>query len=126
MNKIFLIGRLTKDIEVRFTQNEKKIGNFTLAVNREYKNTNGEYETDFINCLLFTNVDTVEKYTKKGDLISVMGRLQNRSYEDKDGKKHYVSEVVADKVEFLQAKKETDPYVEMKQKVEFDESQLPF
>ena len=126
MNKIFLIGRLTKDIEVRFTQNEKKIGNFTLAVNREYKNTNGEYETDFINCLLFTNVDTVEKYTKKGDLISVMGKLQNRSYEDKDGKKHYVSEVVADKVEFLQAKKETDPYVEMKQKVEFDESQLPF
>ena len=121
-----MIGRLTKDIEVRFTQNEKKIGNFTLAVNREYKNTNGEYETDFINCLLFTNVDTVEKYTKKGDLISVMGRLQNRSYEDKDGKKHYVSEVVADKVEFLQAKKETDPYVEMKQKVEFDESQLPF
>ena len=87
MNKIFLIGRLTKDIEVRFTQNEKKIGNFTLAVNREYKNADGEYETDFINCLLFTNVDTVEKYTKKGDLISVMGRLQNRSYEDKEGKK---------------------------------------
>lgn len=136
MNITMLVGRLTKDSELRFTENEKKVGNFTLAINRDYKNTNGEYETDFINCVVFgEQAETLNKYTQKGDLIGVQGRLQTRNYEDKEGKKHYITEVLVNKVQFLSTKnsqknennvESSDPYVEMKQKVEFDEDSLPF
>ena len=136
MNITMLVGRLTKDSELRFTENEKKVGNFTLAVNRDYKNINGEYETDFINCVVFgEQAETLNKYTQKGDLIGEQGRLQTRNYEDKEGKKHYITEVLVNKVQFLSTKnsqknennvESSDPYVEMKQKVEFDEDSLPF
>lgn len=127
---------MTKDSELRFTENEKKVGNFTLAINRDYKNTNGEYETDFINCVVFgEQAETLNKYTQKGDLIGVQGRLQTRNYEDKEGKKHYITEVLVNKVQFLSTKnsqksennlENSDPYVEMGNKVEFDEDSLPF
>ena len=136
MNITMLVGRLTKDSELRFTENEKKVGNFTLAINRDYKNINGEYETDFINCVVFgEQAETLNKYTQKGDLIGVQGRLQTRNYEDKEGKKHYITEVLVNKVQFLSTRnsqknennvESSDPYVEMKQKVEFDEDSLPF
>lgn len=136
MNNVILIGRLTKDSELRFTENEKKVGNFTLAINRDYKNTNGEYETDFINCVVFgEQAETLNKYTQKGDLIGVQGRLQTRNYEDKEGKKHYITEVLVNKVQFLSTKnaqknennvESSDPYVEMGNKVAFDEDSLPF
>lgn len=135
MNITMLVGRLTKDSELRFTENEKKVGNFTLAINRDYKNTNGEYETDFINCVVFgEQAETLNKYTQKGDLIGVQGRLQTRNYEDKEGKKHYITEVLVNKVQFLSTKnaknennvESSDPYVEMGNKVAFDEDSLPF
>jgi single-strand DNA-binding protein len=136
MNITMLVGRLTKDSELRFTGNEKKVGNFTLAINRDYKNTNGEYETDFINCVVFgEQAETLNKYTQKGDLIGVQGRLQTRNYEDKEGKKHYITEVLVNKVQFLSTKnsqknennvESSDPYVEMGNKVAFDEDSLPF
>lgn len=136
MNITMLVGRLTKDSELRFTENEKKVGNFTLAINRDYKNTNGEYETDFINCVVFgEQAETLNKYTQKGDLIGVQGRFQTRNYEDKEGKKHYITEVLVHKVQFLSTKNSQknennvesfDPYVEMGNKVAFDEDSLPF
>ena len=119
---------MTKDSELRFTENEKKVGNFTLAINRDYKNTNGEYETDFINCVVFgEQAETLNKYTQKGDLIGVQGRLQTRNYEDREGKKHYITEVLVNKIQFLSTKnsqknennvESSDPYVEMGNKVE--------
>lgn len=136
MNITMLVGRLTKDSELRFTENEKKVGNFTLAINRDYKNTNGEYETDFINCVVFgEQAETLNKYTQKGDLIGVQGRFQTRNYEDKEGKKHYITEVLVHKVQFLSTKNSQknennvesfDPYVEIGNKVAFDEDSLPF
>lgn len=142
MNFTMLVGRLTKDSELRFTENEKKVGNFTLAINRDYKNTNGEYETDFINCVVFgEQAETLNKYTQKGDLIGVQGRLQTRNYEDREGKKHYITEVLVNKVQFLSTKnpqknennvESSDPYVEMGNKVEanqqfeISDDMLPF
>lgn len=135
MNITMLVGRLTKDSKLRFTENEKKVGNFTLAINRDYKNTNGEYEADFINCVVFgEQAEKLNKYTQKGDLIGVQGRLQTRNYEDKEGKKHYITEVLVNKVQFLSTKnsknennvENADPYVEMGNKVAFDDDSLPY
>ena len=134
MNKVILIGRLTKNSELRYTESNKAIGNFSIAVNRDYKNENGEYEADFINCVVFnTTAETMNKYTHKGDLIGVIGRLQTRNYEDKEGKKHYITEVIVEKTEFLQTKKvEENPYADMsvkteqQQQFEIDNSMLPF
>lgn len=104
MNRVDLIGRLTKDIEIRYTQNQVPVASFNLAVNRKFKNQNGEYETDFINCIAFNKTaDLLKQYTKKGDLIATEGRIQTRNYE-KDGKKVYITEIVVESIEFLQKK----------------------
>lgn len=111
-NTVILIGRLTKNIEIRYTEKEMPIGNFTIAINRQYKNINGEYETDFINCVVYSQIaKTMAEYTVKGDLIGVKGRLQTRTYEDKEGKKHYITEVIAEKITFLQNKKKEEPKI---------------
>ena len=105
MNKIELTGRITKEIELIYTQSNKAVGNFSLAVNRKFKNKNEEYETDFINCIVFDKLaETIKKYVKKGDLIGVCGRLQVRNYTDKDGNKKYITEVVVEEIDFLQSK----------------------
>ena len=133
MNKIILTGRLTKDLELRYTENNKAIGTFSIAINRDYKNDNGEYETDFINCVVFNQIaETMSKYTHKGDLIGIIGRLQSRTYEDKENKKHYVVEVMVEKVEFLQTKKETNEFenasikTNQQQQFEITDEDLPF
>jgi single-strand DNA-binding protein len=133
-NTILLVGRLTKDSELRYTESEKAVGNFNIAVNREYKNENGEYETDFFNCVAYGKVaETMQQYTHKGDLVGVKGRLQSRNYEDKEGKKHYVVEVIAERITFLQAKKEEkNEYKDMsikteqQQQFEINPEDLPF
>ena len=132
-NIILLVGRLTKNIELRYTESEKAIGNFTIAVNRDYKNQNGEYETDFFNCVVYGKVaETMQQYTQKGDLVGVRGRLQNRNYEDKEGKKHYVTEVITEKLTFLSKTKEKNEYenmsvkTERQQQVEISPEDLPF
>ena len=105
INQLVVVGRLTKDPELRKTDNGKKVTNVTLAVPRSYKNMNGEYETDFIDCVLWSSVaETTTEYCKKGDLIGVKGRVQTRSFE-KDEQKKFVTEVVAEKVTFLSNKK---------------------
>ena len=100
MNQFFVIGRLVKDPELRKTESGKNVTNVTLAVPRAYKNPNGEYDTDFINCILWKGVaESTATYCKKGDLVGVRGRIQTRNYEHNSEKRQAV-EVVAEKVSF--------------------------
>ena len=108
MNQFFVIGRLVKDPELRKTESGKNVANVTLAVPRSYKNPNGEYDTDYIDCVLWSSVaETTSEYCKKGDLVGVRGRVQTRVYE-KDEVKKFATEVVAEKVTFLSSKKAED------------------
>lgn len=98
INNVVLTGRLTKDIELRRTTSGKVCTSFTLAVNRN------KQETDFINCVAWNNwAELLEKYTRKGSQIGVEGRIQTRNYDDKNGKKIYVTEVLANKITFLES-----------------------
>lgn len=105
MNKVVLIGRLTKDPELRYTSSNVPAASFTLAVNRNFQNQNGVREADFINIVMWRKqAETVKKYLTKGSLISIEGRIQTRSYDGADGKRVYVTEVIADNFEFLESK----------------------
>ncbi|GBY12251.1 single-stranded DNA-binding protein [Staphylococcus aureus] len=105
INRTVLVGRLTKDPELRSTPNGVNVGTFTLAVNRTFTNAQGEREADFINVVVFKKqAENVERYLSKGSLAGVDGRLQTRSYENKDGQRVFVTEVVADSVQFLEPK----------------------
>lgn len=105
MNKVVLIGRLTRDPELRYTANNIPTASFTLAVNRSYQNQNGVREADFINIVIWRKqAETAKKYLAKGSLIAIEGRIQTRNYDGADGKKVYVTEVVADNFEFLETK----------------------
>lgn len=102
MNKAFLIGRLTRDPELRYSSSNAAIVNFSIAIDRQYTNSQGQRETDFINIVAFQKqAENIKKYVSKGSLVAVDGRIQTRNYEDKDGKRVYVTEVVADRVQFL-------------------------
>ena len=104
MNRVELVGRLTKDPELRYTSSNIASVRFTLAVNRPFQNQNGERETDFISCVAWRNqAENMKKYVTKGSLISVEGRIQTGSY-DKDGQRVYTTDVVADNVQFLESK----------------------
>ena len=105
MNKILLIGRLTKDPELRYTQSGTAVASFTLAVNRSFANQNGEREADFINCVAWQKAaEFVSQYFKKGQQMTLEGRLQVRSYDDNNGQRRWVTEVVTEKVEFVGSK----------------------
>ncbi|HDL4594009.1 single-stranded DNA-binding protein [Staphylococcus aureus] len=105
LNRVVLVGRLTKDPEYRTTPNGVSVTTFTIAVNRTFTNTQGEREADFINCVTFRKqAENVNNYLSKGSLAGVDGRLQSRSYENKDGQRVFVTEVVADSVQFLEPK----------------------
>ena len=103
MNRVVLVGRLTKDPELRYTPSGVAVATFTLAVNRTYTNQQGEREADFINCVIWRRpAENVANFLKKGSLAGVDGRLQTRNYEGQDGKRVYVTEVVAESVQFLE------------------------
>ena len=105
MNKAFLVGRLTKDPELRTTGSGISTTSFTVAVTRTFANQNGEREADFINVVVWRKqAENVCKYTNKGSLVGVDGRIQTRSYDHTDGTKRYVTEVIADNVTFLGSK----------------------
>lgn len=148
MNKVVLIGRLTKDIELRVSTNNK-VAVFTLAVNRDFKNQEGKYDADFINCVLWNKqADSLAKYCKKGSQIAVTGRIQNRSYDAQDGTKRYVTEVIVDNVQFLDTKPKEeqedlegmsntqivqkvmtdteDPFKDFSNEIELTDDDLPF
>ncbi|EAA0187934.1 single-stranded DNA-binding protein [Listeria monocytogenes] len=105
MNRVVLVGRLTKDPDLRYTPAGAAVATFTLAVNRPFKNTQGEQEADFINCVVWRKpAENVANFLKKGSMAGVDGRVQTRNYEDKDGKRVFVTEVVAETVQFLEPK----------------------
>lgn len=105
INRVVLVGRLTKDPEFRTTQSGVDVATFTLAVNRNFKSKNGEQQADFINCVVFRKqAENVNNYLNKGSLAGVDGRLQSRSYENKEGQRVFVTEVVCDSVQFLEPK----------------------
>lgn len=102
LNQIVLVGRIVKTPELRTTENGKKTATVTLAVPRNYKNMNGEYDTDFLDCTLWTNVaENTAEYCQSGDMVGVKGRLQTRIITSEDGSKKKKTEIVAEKVTFL-------------------------
>ncbi|MCJ0933657.1 single-stranded DNA-binding protein [Mammaliicoccus sciuri] len=105
INRVVLVGRLTKEPEYRVTPSGVQVATFTLAINRTFTNQNGERQADFINCVVFrTPAENVNKYLNKGNLAGVEGRIQSRSYENNEGKRVFVTEVVCDSVQFLEPK----------------------
>jgi single-strand DNA-binding protein len=105
MNRVVLVGRLTKDPTLRYTPNGVAVANFTIAANRPFKDANGERHADFINCVSWKRqAENLANFMKKGNLIGVDGRLQSRTYDDKDGKTVFVTEIVTDNVQFLESK----------------------
>lgn len=105
MNKVFLIGRLTRDPELRYTGSNTAVATFSLAVNRNFTNQSGEREADFINIVVWRKqAENVKNYLSQGSQVAIDGRIQTRSYDDQNGQKRYVTEVVADNVEFLSSK----------------------
>ncbi len=102
MNKVILIGRLTRDPESRMSQSNMEIARFSLACNSDFVNRNGEKETEFINCVAFNRLaSTINRYCKKGTQVSCTGRIRNSSYEAQDGTKRYTTDVVVEQMEFL-------------------------
>lgn len=113
LNKVVLIGRITRDIELKKGANDNSFAPFTLAVNRQFSSAEGEKEADFINCITFNKqADNLHKYCGKGSLIAVSGRLQQRTYQAQDGTNKSVIEVVADNVVFLESKSKATEEVE--------------
>lgn len=107
MNKVCLIGRITKDPELRYTSSNIPSVRFTLAVNRTFSSQSGEREADFISCVAWRNqAENMKKYVSKGSLVAVEGRIQTGSYE-KDGQRIYTTDVVADNVQFLESKSQS-------------------
>ncbi|CXJ44222.1 single-stranded DNA-binding protein ssb [Staphylococcus aureus] len=109
LNRVVLVGRLTKNPEYRTTPSGVSVATFTLAVNRTFTNAQGEREADFINCVVFRRqADNVNNYLSKGSLAGVDGRLQSRNYENQEGRRVFVTEVVCDSVQFLEPKNTND------------------
>ncbi|MCB2438618.1 single-stranded DNA-binding protein [Listeria monocytogenes] len=105
MNRVVLVGRLTKDPDLRYTPAGAAVATFTLAVNRPFTNQQGEREADFINCVVWRKpAENVANFLKKGSMAGVDGRVQTRNYEGNDGKRVYVTEIVAESVQFLEPK----------------------
>ncbi|EKO8621917.1 single-stranded DNA-binding protein [Staphylococcus pseudintermedius] len=144
INRVVLVGRLTKDPEFRTTQSGVEVATFTLAVNRNYKNKNGEQQADFINCIVFRKqAENVNNYLSKGYLAGVDGRLQSRSYENQEGRRIFVTEVICDSVQFLESKNnnqsnnqsqqqrgqapaQDNPFTNANNPIDIDDEDLPF
>lgn len=145
INNTTLVGRLTKDVDLRYTSNGTATGTFTLAVNRPFKNANGEQEADFIPCVIWRkNAENFANFTRKGSLVGITGRIQTRTYDNKEGQRVYVTEVVADNFALLESKKDgagngqagqsntrssnqsSDPFSSNSEPYSIDSDDLPF
>ncbi len=136
MNKVILVGNLTRDPELSETPSGIAVCRFSIAVSRDYSNAEGNREADFFNITVWRGrAEVCGKYLKKGNKVAVVGRLQTRSYDDKDGVKRYVTDIVADEVEFLTPKGAQGEYEETEavstrrerpQLEAIDDNQLPF
>ena len=142
MNKVILVGNLCKDIKLRYTTNGNATISNTLAIKNDFKNANGEYDSEFVNVVFWKqNAEFLNKYAEKGNKLLVEGRLTTRSYDKQDGTKGYITEVMAEKIEILNTKKkeikseetielekaiQKDPFTEFAEEIEIDENDLPF
>lgn len=109
INNVVLVGRLTKDVDLRYTANGTGVATFTLAVNRNFTNQDGNRDADFINCVIWRkSAETLANYAKKGTLLGVTGRIQTRSYENQQGQRVYVTEVVAENFQLLESRSASD------------------
>lgn len=105
INSVCLVGRLTRDPELKYTGNNVAVASFSLAVNRNFKDANGEREADFINCVIWgQSAENLANWAKKGALIGITGRIQTRSYENQQGQRVYVTEVVAENFQMLESR----------------------
>ncbi len=105
INNVVLVGRMTRDAELRYTPSNQAVATFTLAVNRNFKNQNGEREADFINCVIWRQqAENLANWAKKGTLVGVTGRIQTRNYENQQGQRVYVTEVIADNFQILESR----------------------
>ncbi|WP_019778239.1 single-stranded DNA-binding protein [Streptococcus sobrinus] len=105
INNVVLVGRMTRDAELRYTPSNQAVATFSLAVNRNFKNQNGEREADFINCVIWRQqAENLANWAKKGALIGITGRIQTRNYENQQGQRVYVTEVVADNFQLLESR----------------------
>lgn len=110
MNKCCIVGRLVKDPEVKLTSNQTKFCSFTIAVDRRFKDANGQRQADFISCVAWKQTaEFIQKYFHKGNRIGICGSIQTRSYEDQNGQKHFITEVLAEEVEFVESQQEVQP-----------------
>lgn len=146
INRVILIGRLTKDPELKYTSSGAAVGSFNLAVNRQFTNANGDREADFINCVIWRKpAENFANFTHKGSLVGIDGRLQTRNYENQQGQRIYVTEVVVDNFSLLEKRasdnsnanqtqagsnqtqsKPTDPFEGKGQAVDISDDELPF
>lgn len=109
MNKVMEIGRAVRDVELKQTNSGTAVVEFSIAVKREFKSANGNYESDFFNCVSYgKTAELISQYVKQGDLFGIEGKLQTRNYTNKEGRKIYVTEIIVEKVEFLQPKKQEE------------------
>lgn len=134
MNTVQLVGRSTKDVDLKSTQSGKAVGTFTLAVNRNFKNAQGEYEADFILCQIWgKSAENLANFTQKGSQIGIEGRIQTRNYENQQGQRVYVTEVVVSNFHLLdprqnneQQNQQSNPFIEDGRPIEVSEDDLPF
>lgn len=111
VNNVVLVGRITRDIELKSTNTGRDVVNFTVAVNRNFKNASGGYDADFINCIAFGQTATfMSNYLAKGRLVSVTGRIQTRNYDNSQGQRVYVTEVIADQVNGLDSRRDDNGF----------------
>lgn len=149
INRVVLVGRLTRDVDLRYTQSGNAAGTFSLAVNRQFTNANGDREADFINCVIWRkSAENLSNFTHKGSQIGIDGRLQTRNYENKEGQRVYVTEVVVDNFSLLDSKasggasdtqsapnrtqnkpqqsNQSDPFANTGQPIDISDNDLPF
>ncbi|WP_270736407.1 single-stranded DNA-binding protein [Streptococcus anginosus] len=128
INNVVLVGRLTRDAELRYTPQNQAVATFNLAVNRNFKNQSGEREADFINIVIWRQqAENLANWTKKGSLIGITGRIQTRNYENQQGQRVYVTEVVADSFQILEKRDNSANQSSMdSQMPPFSDDDLPF
>lgn len=108
INQVTLVGRLTKDPELRITQDGTSVTSITVAVNRHFRNQHGEIEADFVQCTLWKKIaENTAQYCRKGSLVGITGRIQTRHYDNKEGKRIYVTDVLAETIKFLDHRRQT-------------------
>ena len=127
MNKFVAVGRTTKDCDIRSTSTGKQVATFTLAAGRDFKNAQGEREADFLPCVVWGKLSEVcEKYVTKGKQIAVAGRIQTRNYEDKDGQRRYITEVIVSDLQLLGSRQDAQQSQEPEYTEVEPDTELPF